>query len=159
MQMPMGRTPPPDRLNVKTLIQIVPVILVMGTIFFLSHQSGDSLHLPAIPGVDKIAHMTAYAGLALSFLWLFHKRAVKDHRRTAILTVLFCVLYGISDEFHQSFIPLRSVSVLDLLADGLGAALVTAVWLRFPALQQRLIRCQDELAAFSKNRREGSGRE
>jgi VanZ family protein len=120
----------------------------MGTLFFLSHQSGDSLHLPSFPGADKLAHMIAYAGLASSVIWFFAERAVENHRRTVVITVLFCILYGISDEFHQSFIPLRSVSVWDLVADAMGAVLFCTVWLCSPALQQRIIWCQQELTTL-----------
>ena len=38
----------------------VPMILVMGTIFFLSHQTGSDLSLPSFPGSDKVAHLIAY---------------------------------------------------------------------------------------------------
>ena len=37
---------------------------------------------------------------------------------------LFAVLYGVFDEFYQSFIPGRTASVWDVVADGLGALLV-----------------------------------
>jgi VanZ family protein len=45
-----------------------------------------------------------------------------------LLVVLFCLLYGISDEFHQSFIPDRMPSILDLIADTAGAAVVVLIW-------------------------------
>ncbi len=38
-----------------------------------------------------------------------------------VLTVT--ILYGISDEFHQSFVPGRQPSWYDVLADGLGGLL------------------------------------
>jgi hypothetical protein len=37
-------------------LRLVPVLLVMGTIFYLSHQPGDSLYLPPVP-IDKLAHL------------------------------------------------------------------------------------------------------
>lgn len=112
----------------RIVIRIVPVTVVMGTIFLLSHQPGDSLHLPTFPGADKLAHLVAYATLAVTVLWLLGKQGAKRLRATALLTVCICVLYGISDEFHQSFIPYRSVSGLDIVADTAGAALIAALW-------------------------------
>ena len=112
----------------RLVIRIVPVTVVMGTIFLLSHQPGDSLHLPTFPGADKLAHMAAYAALAVTILWLFGKKGAERLKPTALLTVCICVLYGISDEFHQSFIPYRSVSGLDIVADTAGAALIAALW-------------------------------
>jgi VanZ family protein len=44
--------------------------------------------------------------------------------------VLFCIIYGISDEFHQSFIPGRFPNIWDVLADGLGALRVVGWWRR-----------------------------
>jgi VanZ family protein len=121
------------------------MIVVMGTIFFLSHQSGDSLHLPSFPGADKLAHMTAYGILALSVLWFHGKMGLENPGHTTILTVLFCLLYGMSDEYHQSFIPLRSVSIFDLLADTAGAFCVSLIWSISPALRQKMVSCQKVL--------------
>jgi hypothetical protein len=113
---------------VQLCIRIVPVTLVMGTIFLLSHQTGDSIDLPSFPGADKVAHMMAYGALALSLLWYFGKKGAGQMMRTALFTVALCLLYGVSDEFHQSFIPLRSVSALDIVADTAGASIVAFIW-------------------------------
>lgn len=43
-------------------------------------------------------------------------------------TVLFCLAYAVSDEWHQSFVPGRRPSALDVLIDGAGA--LTAARLR-----------------------------
>lgn len=112
----------------RTVIRIVPMTVVMGTIFLLSHQPGDSLHLPAFPGADKLAHLLAYATLAVTVLWFLGKRGAERLQSTALWTVLFCLLFGLSDEFHQSFIPCRSVSGLDIVADTAGAVLIAALW-------------------------------
>lgn len=113
----------------RLIIRIVPMAVVMGTIFLLSHQPGDSLYLPTFQGADKLAHMVAYAALAGTVLWAFGKQGMERLQSTALMTVLFCLFYGLSDEFHQSFIPHRSVSGLDIAADVTGAALLAALWL------------------------------
>ena len=41
--------------KVTAVLRMVPMLTVMGTIFFLSHQTGDSLSLPPLPGLDKIS--------------------------------------------------------------------------------------------------------
>lgn len=119
--------------------------LVMGILFFLSHQSGDTLVLPSFFGADKIAHMTAYGVLALTVLWSFGKKGMERKGRTIILTVLFCLLYGVSDEYHQSFIPYRSVSVFDILADAVGAFCLCLIWFTNPVLQQQLVKFQEAI--------------
>lgn len=100
----------------------------MGIIFFFSHQSGNTLHLPPLPGVDKICHMGIYGLLAMAVLWYFSSAKQLSLLKAALKTVIFCLVYGMSDEFHQSFIPQRSVSGLDLLADLAGATMVCVVW-------------------------------
>lgn len=120
----------------------------MGTIFFLSHQSGDTLQLPAFPGADKFAHMTAYGILAVSVLWFHGKKGLKNPGRTTFFTVLFCLLYGMSDEYHQSFIPLRSVSIFDLLADTAGAFCLSLIWSMNPVLQQKMVTYQKTLLRY-----------
>jgi VanZ family protein len=37
--------------------------------------------------------------------------------------VCFCISYGASDEWHQSFVPGRDADLLDLLADTTGGLL------------------------------------
>jgi VanZ family protein len=39
------------------------------------------------------------------------------------LAMILTVLYGISDELHQSFVPTRDSSVIDVLSDSVGALL------------------------------------
>lgn len=114
----------------------------MGIIFFLSQQSGDTLQLPSFLGADKVAHMAAYGGLALTLLWYHGEKGPARPTRTVYLTVLFCILYGVSDEYHQSFIPLRSVSILDLLADTVGALGMSLIWLVSLRLQRYIVSCQ-----------------
>jgi len=116
-------------------LRILPMFLVMGGIFFFSHQPGDALRLPLIPGIDKIAHMVVYGLLAVTLLWLLGTGKREHVAGAALKTVIVCLLYGMSDEWHQSFIPYRSVSVFDLLADLAGSMLVAAIWLRSKAFR------------------------
>jgi len=110
-------------------LRLVPMLVVMGTIFFFSHQPGNTLTLPAIPGIDKICHLAIYALLAMTVLWCLGPGRQGPPVRVTLKTVLFCLVYGLSDEFHQSYIPQRSVCGFDLLADLAGAILVSVIWL------------------------------
>ena len=103
----------------------------MGVIFFLSSQPGDSLNLPDIPDLDKGLHSIAYGVLAFSALFAVPEQKYQAHPYwISLLVVLFCLLYGISDEFHQSFVPGRFLSVLDMVADTIGAVVVVWIWYR-----------------------------
>jgi VanZ family protein len=111
--------------------RFIPLITVMGIIFFLSSQLGDSIDLPDIPDLDKGLHSIAYGVLALSVLFAVPEQQYQANPYwISGLVVLFCLLYGISDEFHQSFVPGRFPSVLDLVADTIGAVVVVFVWFR-----------------------------
>ena len=107
------------------------MVTIMGIIFYLSHQPYDFAELPPIVGFDKLLHVIAYSCLAGTFLYGLHPFVHNSNRSAvAIVVVLFCALYGISDEYHQSFIPGRFDSVWDVLADGLGALLVVGWWFK-----------------------------
>jgi hypothetical protein len=108
----------------KDWFRVVPVTLVMGIIFILSHQPGGSFSLPKISNIDKFLHCLLYAVLGLAALLALPPRF--RHQRPILASaavVLFCLFYGITDEFHQFFIPGRSCDVFDVIADASGGVL------------------------------------
>jgi VanZ family protein len=96
--------------------------------------------------VRKTAHLAEYAILAL-LLWralrtlqwpqkvgrgvLAEPLLQKSWRwPVAIGAFALAVLYAITDEFHQSFVPSRQGQLLDVFIDSVGAALgLLALWL------------------------------
>ncbi|MDD3618284.1 MAG: VanZ family protein [Desulfobulbaceae bacterium] len=116
------------------LLRFVPVILVMGTIFLLSHQTGSDIQLPRVPGIDKLLHALAYGVLAGTAVYAFPPGTRR--RRTlgvGLAVMVFCLLHGLADEFHQSFIPGRTAGWADLAADAAGSMLAVYGWFRFSA--------------------------
>jgi VanZ family protein len=71
--------------------------------------------------VRKAAHFTEYAILALlaarAFITSTHERLRRIWFITALLLV---ILYSLSDEYHQSFVPSRTASVYDSFIDMAG---------------------------------------
>jgi VanZ family protein len=114
----------------RSVLRVLPATGMMAMIFFLSHQPGDALPLPALPGLDKLLHLIVYGLLAASLIAACSP-TIRQSRSGIVATcvVLWCLVYGISDEFHQSFIPGRCVSVLDVVADTFGAMVVGGGWL------------------------------
>jgi len=112
----------------------LPLLITMGGIFYLSHLPGGSIHLPQAYNSDKLAHAAAYCTLGLCYLYALPSRW---HRHAPWLAggsvVIFCLLYGLMDEFHQSFVPGRMVSGADVMADGVGSLLA---WACFAAWQR-----------------------
>ncbi len=104
------------------LIYRAPALAYMAVIFYVS--SG-----PVGPGIagelpDWLLHGAAYLMLYLLVFWAVHEGAHPFPGRGGyVLPLLLTVLYGLSDEFHQSFVPARDASARDLIADAVGALL------------------------------------
>ncbi len=101
------------------------LIVYCTPIFFLSHQSTLPVSQVFLHQ-DKLTHLLAYAVMGVLAWNVFSYHLVK-HRRLWFSTVLFCSLYGVSDEFHQSFVIGRCSEVADWLADTLGAAMAASI--------------------------------
>ncbi len=107
------------------VLYILPVVAYAGVIFLLSSRS--SLPAPAVVGFDKVAHFGVYGGLA--FLAARGAHGYGSTRlRAAVLGALLAAAYGATDEVHQSFVPGRTMELLDLAADALGAAAGAFTW-------------------------------
>ncbi len=68
-----------------------------------------------------------YAVLA-GLWWQALRTTPMSEKRAALWAVLISVLYGISDEIHQAFVPGRTPRLLDVGMDALGAW--GAIWAR-----------------------------
>ncbi|HVZ23982.1 MAG TPA: VanZ family protein [Vicinamibacterales bacterium] len=99
----------------------LPPIVYMIAIFYVSSES-QPLPIVTAHVWDKLLHLTEYAGLGL--LWCRALRREGCGWPSAILlAALASTLYGATDEWHQSFVPLRDSSVRDWLADLIGSTL------------------------------------
>ncbi|MGR9012609.1 MAG: VanZ family protein [Gammaproteobacteria bacterium] len=90
-------------------------------IYWLSDQS--SLPTPKLfSAEDKILHAGAYFIMGV-LAWRSYKHLLNRPIILAMLSATFCSLYGISDEWHQSFVEGRLSDVSDWIADSSGAGL------------------------------------
>lgn len=82
----------------------------------------------------KLAHFSEY--FILSFL-LVHLilQYKKIGAKEITLVMFFCFLYASSDEFHQSFVPHRGPSFLDVLLDYSGSLLFILFYNFFQTLK------------------------
>lgn len=79
---------------------------------------------------DKVAHMFLYFGLGVFLHMTFRSSDSSVMRKYAApFAFIVGVLYGISDEIHQSYVPGRTSSVADLFANGLGLMLAQIILL------------------------------
>ncbi len=107
-------------------------MIYCGIIFFLSSLPGILLPHPII-GFDKVLHIIAYTGLGfLSYqVMVNYKKGQKiSFLILMLIPFIFCLLYGISDEIHQSFVPGRDPDVYDVIADGIGSSIGIFVYHR-----------------------------
>jgi len=101
----------------------LPVLVCMGIIFYSSCIPGKDI--PSIFTSQEILfHALTYGVMAY-----FFARALKNtYARFSLfkiigLAVIFGIVYGFSDEFHQIFVPGRCASGFDLFIDGVGSFL------------------------------------
>jgi VanZ family protein len=104
----------------------VPAIGYMALIFTLSSFSLRRTPLPKLS--DKPIHFVEYAVLAALVTFAFRRtRESWSVRRVAVASALLAAAYGATDELHQLYVPHRSASVYDWVADALGAAAMAAL--------------------------------
>jgi VanZ family protein len=107
-------------------VRLAAALAWMGLIFFLSSQSRlpDLSHSLSDALQDVLGHFFAYGGLALLAFWALEAFGVS---RPALWALVVVLLYGLSDEFHQAFVPGRHPDPFDVatdLAGGVAALLV-----------------------------------
>ena len=105
----------------------LPPCLYAAVIFYLSSLPGAT-YLPAFFSADKVLHVGEYG-----ILGYLVARALRNYgltRKTLFIRAFALgVLYGISDEVHQMFVPHRCPSVMDILADGIGSSLGIGIYI------------------------------
>ena len=95
------------------LLKISLVLIAIG-IAYLSLTPSDTISI----GNDKVGHFIAYATLMINVgLLTFEKKS------QFVIGIIVCLAYGASMEFGQHFVPGRSMSGLDMVANSGGVVL------------------------------------
>ena len=90
-----------------------PASLWAAVLFVLS--SRPSIPAPQIAGLDKVAHLVLYTIFGALLAWGARRAGTPVGWAAAA-----GLLYGASDEWHQSFVPGRDSSTADWIADAVG---------------------------------------
>ena len=108
-----------NRFDDNPIIYAVLAVLWAGVIYIGSSIPGSNL--PSAPDVtSSVVHVTEYAILSILIMQAFWKY----YGKFVILdTAILVVLYAISDEVHQYFVPGRFTDPVDLAFDILGLTL------------------------------------
>jgi VanZ family protein len=113
----------------------LPPLVYMILIF---HFSSESSPMPEVTELvwDKLLHLAEYGGLAFLFCRALTGEGL-GWLAAASAALLSTSVYGATDEWHQAFVPLRSVVIMDWLADTLGAILGVVIYVIPPATHRR----------------------
>ncbi|WP_442596852.1 VanZ family protein [Neobacillus sp. D3-1R] len=110
---------------IRRLLWVLPVIY-MAMVWTMSSLPDDTfVELPDSSTdafIKESLHLIEFAILYL----LFVLAAYFNGKLTPVSNVVFAVLaclYGITDEIHQSFVPARSSSLIDVLKDIIGVTI------------------------------------
>jgi VanZ family protein len=105
----------------------LPVVAYMALIFFLSSLPHPDEQLPKILFEklgDKLLHVIEYAVLGILFYRAFRRAAGPFAAEYAVvLAVVAASVYGATDEMHQAFVPFRTSTWSDWIADTAGAVI------------------------------------
>ena len=110
----------------------IAVLAYCAGIFYLSSRADYpktlSWYPEWLPDYHLFAHFFLFAGLSYVVWHDFRGETIGWLRHRAMAAaVIFCSLYGLSDEIHQTFVPGRRFECRDLLMDTLGPVAVMAV--------------------------------
>ena len=113
----------------------------MGLIFYLSSLSDTEVSRPlesdAVAWLGELrsyaAHIVLYAVLAALIQTAFWGWNSGFRVRWVIAAAVVASLFGISDEYHQSFVDGRSATVIDVLVNCIAATAAAALLWRLAA--------------------------
>ena len=112
-----------DRPSVRWL----PAVAWAGCIFYLSSLPQRDIPRMLFPQQDKVMHLGLYAFLGFFLAHGMRLRRIAnlsgDIWKQIALALVIGAIYGLSDEFHQSFVEGRSSSMIDFLFDAIGTVL------------------------------------
>ena len=107
------------------------VFIYAACIFIASSLPGSNPLLKSLEKYvwDKFLHLLEYMvlgillvrALALSFKY-------RSFEHLIFMTFVFGSLYALSDEWHQSFVPMRDASLYDWMTDSMGLLAGAYVW-------------------------------
>jgi VanZ family protein len=117
-EQPPARSPDVSVLGpswVRTALRWAPALAWMAVIFRLSAIPGSNL-----PGhFSSLGHFVVYAIFGMLLVFALQPR--RQPAQVIAIAVFIATVYAVSDEYHQSFVPMRTPDVADWGVDTLGA--------------------------------------
>jgi VanZ family protein len=108
----------------RLLVRWGPLVAALAGVFYLSS-------LQRVPGADyfwdKLLHAAGYTTISLLTLRAFHGSLTRLRPGPTAMSFAFMLLWSLSDEYHQSFVPGRDATGGDVVADMVGFAIACAL--------------------------------
>jgi VanZ family protein len=107
-------------------LSIIWTIAVFG-LFAMPMSNVKEVGILDLFEIDKLVHLILFA--VFTFLWGTYlcQKKFKNELRVLIVLTLVAAGYGLIMEFYQKFFTERNFSILDALADSLGAIIGTLI--------------------------------
>ena len=108
--------------------RVIVLLAWMALVAYWSNQPSLPIDQPSVADAmhnmqHRLAHLLAYGLMGLLAWW-----TCEGKPKAWLLAIAITSVFGVTDEFHQSFIPGRRAAVDDWLLDTLSGSL--AIWLR-----------------------------
>jgi len=134
-----------NRLQLKPNHATMLAMAWMLLITYLSNQPGIPLDSEAptffqtLPDLlTNVLHIPEYGVLA-TLMWFSIRAKFSSAAKASLAVMLGALLFALSDEFHQSFIPGRYASAGDIVSDFLGAGLALLLLVRLDQHYEKLV--------------------
>ena len=114
----------------------LPAIGWAGVIFFVSAQPKEALVRLGLSGtlLSIAGHLITYALLMILLVVALSSGGRLSVQQSCLVAFLLVALYGLSDEYHQSFVRGRTATLWDWFVDLLGAGIA---WLAITRWDRR----------------------
>ncbi len=122
----------------------LPALSWMALIWVLSSSTPDTIErttsrLPSFLMLPTVGHVVEFAVLAVLLLRLVQSNTRRRREAVWAASALLALLYAGVDEMHQSFVPGRQASLIDVGYDTLGAAAGLVTWAILGPTVRRLL--------------------
>ncbi len=103
----------------------LPPLAWAGVIYFVSAQPKEAFVRFGLSGalLPIAGHLITYAVLMVLLVIALRVGGRLPVEQSCVVAFLLVALFGLSDEYHQSFVPGRTATMWDWLVDLLGAGL------------------------------------
>jgi VanZ family protein len=90
-------------------------------------SNGKETGILDLVGFDKLVHLILFS--VFTFLWGTYlcKKNLKNELLVLIVLTFVAAGFGLSMEYYQKYFTARNFSILDALADSLGAVIGTSI--------------------------------